>query len=150
VVAAHRPLDQDKAGQHTSRQEGKEMSQVITTAGKEWIVDKLTEGLQTLPEYVGWGTGSGGGVGSTNLVTPATEARVQDATLTQPTATSIEGTCEITCAGAGKTITEAGVFTAAGSGSPPSGGTLVLYADFTGIVLAVGDKIQFTYTISIT
>ena len=51
--------------------------------------------------------------------------------------------CALTAAGA-KTITNVGIFDAAGTGSPPSGG--VLYAIFDGLsqLLNSGDSIQFT------
>ena len=47
-------------------------------------------------------------------------------------------------ADAGKTITNAGTFTASTSG------TLVVKGDFTGILLAQGDKIEFTINLQIT
>ena len=49
----------------------------------------------------------------------------------------------ITADGA-KTITNAGTFTASAAG------TLVVKGDFTGIVLATGDKIEFTINLQIT
>jgi len=50
----------------------------------------------------------------------------------------------ITCAGAGKTITNAGLFDAS------TGGNLFAKGDFTGIALNVGDSIQFTFKIQFT
>jgi hypothetical protein len=47
-------------------------------------------------------------------------------------------------AGGSRAITEVGVFDAAGSGNPPSGGNLVIYGDFSVINLASGDSILFT------
>lgn len=99
------------------------------------------------PHYMGWGTGAtAGSAGSTDLSTPATEARVAG-TSSQVTTTNTNDTHQvlatITAAGA-KTITNVGIFDAAGSGSPPSGG--VLYAIFDGLSQALnsGDSIQFT------
>jgi hypothetical protein len=102
---------------------------------------------QAEPHFVGWGTGAGAGsAASTDLSVPATEARVPG-TSTQFTTSVANDTHQvvgtITAAGA-KTITNVGVFDAAGSGSPPAGG--VLYAIFDGLsqALLAGDSIQLT------
>jgi hypothetical protein len=102
---------------------------------------------QQEPHWIGWGTGATAGAAtSTDLSTPATEARA-NGTSTQYTATNANDTHQIvgtlTAAGA-KTITNVGVFDAAGTGSPPSGG--VLYAIFDGLsqALNAGDSIQLT------
>lgn len=97
-------------------------------------------------KYVGWGTGSGQGVTSTDLATAANESRV-DGTSSQQTTTTTSDTYRVTAtitAGGARAITEVGVFDAAGSGNPPSGGNLVIYGDFTVINLASGDSIAFT------
>lgn len=121
---------------------------VLVTVGKNWVVDKLDSTVATLPEWVGWGTGAGtAGVGDTTLFTedsggsPA-YARIQG-TLSQPAADTLRCVATIT-ANAGKTITNAGSFTAV------SAGTLIVKGDFTGIVLADDDQIQFTINIQIT
>jgi hypothetical protein len=108
---------------------------------------------QAEPHFVGWGTGAGAGAAaSTDLSTPASEARVAG-TSTQVTTSVTNDTHQvvgtITASGA-KTITNVGIFDAAGSGSPPSGG--VLYAIFDGLsqALASGDSIQFTAKIQFT
>lgn len=62
------------------------------------------------------------------------------ATVTQPTADKNQWVGTLT-ADAGKTITNAGLFDAA------SAGNLVVAGDFTGIVLALGDKIEFTVSL---
>ena len=49
----------------------------------------------------------------------------------------------LTAAGA-RAITEIGVFDAAGSGSPPTGGNMDVYGDFSVVNLASGDSIAFT------
>jgi hypothetical protein len=56
----------------------------------------------------------------------------------------------ITCGGSGKTITEVGLFDAAGAGSPPSGGSLFVYADHGGVALNVGDSITYTVKVQVT
>lgn len=120
---------------------------ILTQAGEEAIVDLVDAGSA---DYIGWGTGAGEAAkGSTDLSTPATEARVL-ATRTQPAADKLQWVGTLT-ADAGKTITNAGVFDAAGTGSPPSGGTpLILMGNFAGIALNLGDQIQFTFQLEIT
>jgi hypothetical protein len=118
------------------------MATVLTQVGEEWIVDKLD--VVTRADWVGWGTGAGTAAkGDTALFTEAAETRIQG-TVTQPSADKIRVVAQITCAGAGKTITNAGNFTAVTSG------TLVVHGDFTGIALNVGDKIEFTVDLEIT
>ena len=125
------------------------MASLVPSVGKAVISGRMfgATPTQAEPHFVGWGTGAGAGAaGSTDLSTPATEARVSG-TSTQFTTTVTNDTHQvvgtITATGA-KTITNVGVFDAAGSGSPPSGG--VLYAIFDGLsqALASGDSIQFT------
>lgn len=116
------------------------MASIYTSVGETVVVDAIEAQLSI---FIGWGTGAGTAAkGDTDLFTPATEARVA-ATESQPTADKNRWVALLTADGA-KTITNAGAFDAAGSGSPPSGGNLVVKGDFTGIVLALGDKIEFT------
>lgn len=122
------------------------MATVYVSKGEEVVVDAIEAGTAC---YVGWGTGVGTAAkGDTDLFTPATEARVVG-TESQPTADKNQWVATITADGV-KTITNAGLFDAAGSGSPPSGGNLVVKGDFTGVVLASGDSIQFTITLEQT
>lgn len=117
------------------------MANVFTQAGEELLTDIL-DGTTSVPAnwYIGWGTGAGTAVkGSTTLFTEAAEARVA-ATKSQPTADTNRFVAQITAAGA-KTITNAGVFSAS------TAGTLFIHSDFTGIVLAANDKIEFTFEI---
>jgi hypothetical protein len=99
------------------------------------------------PLYLQWGTGSAAGP-TANVVTTTTttEARTLGTSSQQTTATTndtyrVVGT--ITAAGT-RAITEVGVFDAAGTGSPPTGGNMDIYGDFTVINLASGDSIAFT------
>ena len=122
---------------------GYKLATVLTTVGKQWIVDKLDETLQTTGDYVGWGTGAGtAAAADTTLFTEASEARVV-ATRSQPATDTVRWVATITADGA-KTITNAGNLTAS------SGGTLIVHGDFTGIVLALNDQIQFTIDLQIT
>jgi len=108
---------------------------------------------QTEPHFIGWGTGAtAGSAASTDVSTAAPEARANGVS-TQVTTTVTNDTHQIVgtiTASAGRTITNVGVFDAAGSGSPPSGG--VLYAIFDGLSQALnsGDSIQFTCKVQFT
>lgn len=122
------------------------MASIYTSVGETVVVDAIEAQLSI---YIGWGTGAGTAAkGDTDLFTAATEARVA-ATESQPTADKNQWVAQIT-ANAGKTITNGGAFDAAGSGSPPSGGNLIVHGDHTGIVLASGDKIEYTITLEQT
>lgn len=122
---------------------------VLTNVGEEFIVDKLTETVQTKPEYVGWGTGAGTSAkADTDVFTAATEARVLSTTSKQSTGSTAKYQAVATItADAGKTITNAGLFTTAGTGSPPTGGSLIVHGDHTGVALLLGDQIQYTFTL---
>lgn len=108
---------------------------------------RITSLLAAASWYLQWGTGSAAAA-TANVVTTTstTEARTA-ATAAQGTTTvtndkmTLTGT--ITAAGS-RAITEIGVFDAAGSGSPPTGGNMDFYADFSTINLASGDSIAFT------
>ena len=116
---------------------------VLTDAGEAWIVDKLDETSDLTGDFIGWGTGAGTAAkGDTTLFTEAAEARVVG-TRTQPSADIIRWVSTITSA-SGQTITNAGNFDAS------SAGNLIVHGDFTGIVLANGDKIEFTINLEIT
>lgn len=119
------------------------MADIYTQAGEEIVVD-IVDGTVAAPTwYIGWGTGAGTAAkGDTTLFTEATETRIA-ATVTQPTADKNQFVATLT-ADAGKTITNAGVLSAI------TGGTLLLHSDFTGVVLALGDKIEFTFSLEQT
>ena len=124
------------------------MATIYTSIGESVVVD-LIDGvsavhLDATNAKIGWGTGAGTAAkADTALFTEATEARVA-ATVSQPTADKNQWVGTMTCAGAGKTITNAGLLDAA------TAGNLVIHGDFTGIVLAVGDKIEFTISLEQT
>ncbi len=108
---------------------------------------RITAALVALSWWLQWGTGSAAAA-SANVVTTTTttEAR-SSATPTQQTVTVTSDTLRlaatITAAGA-RAITEVGAFDAVGSGSPPTGGNMNIYVDFSVINLASGDSILFT------
>ena len=123
------------------------MANVYTTAGKAKIPDYI-DGVDATPltaaaSWVAWGTGAGtAAVGDTTLFTEASEARVNPA-ISQPAADTNRWIATMT-ADAGKTITNAGLFNASAAG------TMFVKGDFTGVVLASGDKIEFTITLQQT
>lgn len=122
---------------------------VLTETGEEFVVDKLTETVQTKPEYVGWGTGATAPTKSgTNISTAANEARVLATTSKTGSAATAkyQAVATLTSASA-QTITNAGLFTTAGTGTPPSGGSLIVWGDHTGVALAINDQIQYTFTL---
>jgi hypothetical protein len=125
------------------------MASLVPNAGKAVISGRMfgTTPSQAEPRYLGWGTGAGAGsASSTDVSTPATEARATG-TSTQFTTSVTNDTHQVVgtlTANANKTITNVGIFDAAGTGSPPSGGAL--YAIFDGLSQALnsGDSIQLT------
>lgn len=120
------------------------MADVYTQAGEELVVDIL-DGTVSVPTnwYVAWGTGAGTAAkGDTALFTEAAEARVIT-TDSQPAADNNQWLGLLTSASV-QTITNAGILSAS------TGGTLLLHSDFTGVVLANGDKIEFTFQLEQT
>ena len=96
-------------------------------------------------KYIAWGTGvTAYAATQTALITPAAEARTAG-TQTQQTTDHTSDTYQvvgtITCASAGKSITEAGIFDASSSGN------MYCRAAFTALALDVGDSIQFTFQV---
>lgn len=119
------------------------MAVVLLNAGEEYIVDKLTELVQTQPQYVGWGTGAGTAAKvDTDLFTPAAEARVSGTISKQGSGSAAkwQNVATITSASA-QTITNAACFTAT------SAGTCVVKGDHTGVAVAISDQITYTFTL---
>lgn len=117
------------------------MADIFTDAGEGLVVDILDTTVAVPTWYVGWGTGAGTAAkGDTTLFTESAETRIATAQ-SQPAANQSRFIGTIT-ATAGRTITNAGILSAVTSG------TLLLKSDFTGVVLANGDGIKFTFTIT--
>jgi hypothetical protein len=108
---------------------------------------RITSLLIAASWFLQWGVGSAAAA-TANVVTTTgtTEARAT-ATAAQATTTvtndKMNLTATLTAAGA-RAITEVGAFDAAGTGSPPTGGNMDVYGDFSVINLASGDSIAFT------
>lgn len=114
-------------------------------------LDRITAALIALNWYAQWGTGTGAAA-SANVVTTTstTEARVLGSASQQTSSVTNDQmriTATITAAGA-RAITEVGLFDAVGAGSPPTGGNMDVYGDFTVINLASGDSIAFTFNVT--
>ena len=119
------------------------MATVLTQVGEEYLADKITETVQTKPEYIAWGSGAGtSDKADVALFTEESEARVQGAE-SQPVADKVRYVATLTADGP-KTITNAGTFTLI------TGGTLVVKGDFTGIPLLLNDQIEFSIDLEIT
>jgi hypothetical protein len=122
------------------------IDQIFTQKGEEFCVDKLMETTQNEPKYIGQGTGTGTvAKGDVDLWTPATEARVTGV-LSEAAADKLQVVGTIVADGT-KTITEFGVFDAAGSGSPPSGGNLLMHFEMDPQAVDASDEIEFTATL---
>jgi len=105
----------------------------------------------SLPKYLQWGTGSGAAKTANVVTTTSTTEARTNGTASQVTTTVTNDTYQvigtITALGT-RAVTEVGVFDAAGSGSPPTGGNMCIYGDFSVINLGTGDSIQFTVKVA--
>lgn len=128
------------------------MATVVTNVGQA-IPPNRMQGTGTEPKQIGWGTGAGtAAVGDTTLFTEkdvdlsATSGTRTTGTSSSVTTTQTNDTYQVvgtrTATGAG-TVTNAGLFDNATIAS----GTLYVKGDFTGIGLASGDSIQFTFKV---
>ena len=119
------------------------MATLLVNTGRSAITGRL-KGTTAEPNYIAWGTGAGTtGATDTTLFTE-TGSRVAG-TSTQQTTTTANDTYQVVgvvTTATATTITNAGLFDAAGTG------TLFLKTDFVGIALNPGDSIQFTFKIS--
>jgi hypothetical protein len=118
---------------------------VVTDAGVAFMVDDWDDDTTDITTF-NWhdsGTGTTGPVvGDTALETPCAEAR-DSGTKSQPTAPQIRSVATHTYAGT-FAITEHGLFSAVTSG------TLWDRSTFSAINVVASDKIEFTYTLTIT
>lgn len=116
---------------------------VLTNKGEEWVVDRMTGGSALDGHFIAWGSGAGTSAkGDTTLFAEESESRAVGVVSKVGTgASAVYQVVGTLTASAGKTITNVGNFDAS------SVGNLIVKADFTGIVLASGDSIQFTITL---
>ena len=130
------------------------MASVLTSLGREWVVDRLVgvsgQYSTDLGNFAGWGTGAG--TANTTDTTLFTESNdpVSSARYTTGGAITKQGSGStskwqyiITMPSTStQTITNAGLFKAGGAAS------MFVKGDFTGIALVTGDSIQFTYSLT--
>lgn len=112
---------------------------------------RVTAALAALSWWMQWGTGSGKATSANAVTTTSTTESRVSATASQQTTTVTNDTLRLTgtiTAAGTRAITEVGAFDAAGSGSPPTGGNMDYYADFSVINLASGDSIAFTLNVT--
>lgn len=111
---------------------------VLTYAG----LAVITDALDGLSWYGGWGTGAGTAARSdTTLATEASESRVA-ATLGRITISQTNDTLQASftmTADGTKTITNAGVLTAS------SGGTLIMHASHSGIDMVLSGTLAYVF-----
>lgn len=121
------------------------MTARVQNGGLANITAALVASATNPIKWLQWGTGSGAAASANVVTTAAAEARTSGAQ-SQATTTQTNDTYQvvgtITCASAGKTISEVGVMDAV------TAGNLDFYFDFTGVALLVGDSIAFTTKVS--
>lgn len=114
---------------------------------------RITNALAALSWWLQWGTGSGAAKTANVVTTTTTTEARSSATPSQQTGSvtndKLRLVATITAAGT-RAITEVGAFDAVGSGSPPTGGNMDIYGDFTVINLANLDSIAFTIDTTFT
>lgn len=126
------------------------MATVITNSGRDIVTNRII-GSGTEPKNVGWGVSAGtAAVADTTLfgeraldLTATTGTRTAGTSSRQTTSVANDTyrvTATLTATGSG-TVTNAGLFDNTTIGS----GNLFLKGDFTGIALASGDSITFTF-----
>ena len=116
----------------------------LTTAGIVKMATDLYAAGAGIWKYVDWGTGTTDPViANTALEAPATETRAT-ATITNPSSAVYRAVGSLTCNATGKTISEAGLFSAI------TGVTLLIRGTFTGIPVVQNDVIQFTFDLTFT
>lgn len=107
----------------------------------------------SVPKYIQWGTGSGAAATANVVTTTSTTEARTNGTASQVTTTVTNDTYQVTgtiTAAGTRAITEVGLFDAAGSGSPPTGGNMCVYGDFSVVNLATNDSIAFTIKVAFT
>lgn len=118
------------------------LATVFTNRGQEWAAGRMAGTNANTASYIGWGTGSGGGAASTDLVTPAAESRTNGSvSVTGSGSTAKYQVAGTIVASAPRAITEVGNFETAATA------TIVVYGDFAVVNLGTGDGILFTITI---
>ena len=109
----------------------------------------------TVPKYAQHGTGATAPAhGDTTLQTPCTDARVSG-TVTRQTTNVTNDDFRVTAtvvnaSGGNEAVTEAGLFDAAGTGSPATGGNMWGRSTFSVINIANGASIAYQFDTTLT
>lgn len=108
---------------------------------------RITTLLAAANWWLQWGTGSAAAA-SANVVTTTSTTEARSAVTTSQGTTTVTNdklifSATITALAA-RAITELGAFDAVGSGSPPTGGNMDMYGDFSVVNLVTSDSIAFT------
>lgn len=126
------------------------LATVVTNVGLAIITNRIIQ-AGTAPKNIAWGTGAGtAAVGDTTLFTDALvtlAAGSTDRTVGTEARTTTTQTNDTYTVTGTRTATGAGTVTNAGLTDAASGGTLFVKGDFTGIGLASGDSIAFTFNV---
>ena len=128
------------------------MASLVVNTGRAIVTSRLRSG-GTEPLNVGWGTGAGTTAAADTTLFTETALNLSTTTgsrnagtssqvTTSTTNDTYQVTATLTASGAG-TCTNAGLFDNITIGS----GNLYAKSDFTGIVLASGDSISFTFKV---
>lgn len=134
-------------------------AQVVTNKGKAWGAGFWAQATaagsgdgSTTATWVGQGEGSPAGTrptaaaADTALTGASNESRVngtRSAVTTTNTGDTYQVVATVNATGA-RQLVEVGLFDAAGSGNPPTGGNLVIHADFAVVNVSNGDSVQYT------
>lgn len=110
---------------------------------------RITTALAALSWWLQWGTGSAAAATANVVTTTSTTEARSSATVSQQTTTVTNDTLRLTATitelSTGPiAITEVGAFDAVGASSPPTGGNMDIYGDFSAVNVASGDSIAFT------
>lgn len=128
------------------------MAAMVVNAGKDIITNRI-KGAGTEPLNVQWGTSATAEAATqTALVTPANEARVAG-TSSRVTTTTTNDTYQVAgtvTSASAQTIQEVGLFDSAGTGTPATGGNMLMRAVHGSTTLAIGDAIAYTVKVQFT
>jgi hypothetical protein len=126
------------------------LATVLTNVGEQWAANRLAGTgtyAATAGTHIGWGTGTTTAAkGDTALTTASTDPAPAGRAACSISTTGTGATAKYSAAATitsttTQTIAEAGLFDAA------TAGNLFIHGDFTGIALASGDSIAFTFTL---
>lgn len=128
------------------------MPALLTNVGIAAYQNAVNGGSHTPPQHVGWGTSDASLLpANTDLAAAVDQARVSGAKsiVTENVSNDTYQVIATLTAGASLSINEVGLFDGAGSGNPPSGGTMYVRGTFGAIALVDSDSVQFTFKVTI-